>query len=249
MLGRALALAPLLDAHHVFGRLTSLQLLEVDLPPRFREHDELQLVVTDPAARVRRPGVSCRIVPHHGSFWTAGALRIATPVTTYLHLAKELTTEELVLVGDALTRRVSPLATLDELVAHISDAPTCHGLARARAALAHIVPGTDSVPETMLRRIIEESGLARPEVNVRAYAGTEYLGRPDLSYPDLRISIEYQGDVHRTDRRTWRIDVERHQRFRDAGWTVHEATADTLRNPEQLLHRLRLAGVPRRSAH
>ena len=246
--GRARALAPLLDERHTFGRLTALRLRGVDLPPRFRRHSELQLVVTDPGARVRRRGVSCRLVPHYGTFGILGGLQVASGTTTFLHLAKELTMEELVMVGDALTRRVNPLATVSELEAHIAGAPTTAGVARAREALLHIVAGTDSVPETILRRILESHGFARPEVNLRAYYQGSYLGRPDLSYPDLKISIEYLGDVHRTDPRTWRIDVERDQCFRDAGWTVLEATAHNLRHPESLLHRLAEAGAPR-NAH
>ncbi|WP_146197179.1 hypothetical protein [Serinibacter arcticus] len=247
--GRALALAPLLDRRHVFGRLTALRLLGVDLPPRFRSAHDLELIVVSASARVRRPGVQCRIVPPYGSFHTVGTLRYTTGATTFLHLAKSLTVEELVMVGDALTRRVDPLATLESLAAHVEGAPTCHGIARARAALAHVCPGTDSVPETILRRIIENAGFPRPVVNAPMLDDVgAYLGRPDLSFPELKLSIEYLGDVHRTDPRTWRIDVERHQRFREAGWTVHEATAETLRHPAALLRRLSDAGVPRRSA-
>ncbi|WP_147375385.1 hypothetical protein [Jiangella rhizosphaerae] len=33
-----------------------------------------------------------------------------------------------------------------------------------------------------------------------------WLARPDLSYPHLKIAIEYDGDHHRTDQRQWRHD-------------------------------------------
>lgn len=165
------------------------------------------------------------------------------PPTTFLHLAKELTEAELVMVGDAMTRRTRAVTTVEALTAHVAGAPRCHGRARARTAVLRVRPGTDSVPETALRLLIEDAGLPTPVVNTPVLHDGRYLGRPDLSYPELTISIEYLGDVHRTDRRTWRIDVERHQRFRDAGWTVHEATGDTILHPGPLLARLRRAGV------
>lgn len=240
---RAAALATVLDARHTFGRLTALRLTGVDLPPRLRDEHQLQLVVLDPAARSRRSGVSTRVVPAYGERGVVRGLRITMPPTTFLHLAKELTEAELVMVGDAMTRRDRPVTTVEALAAHVAGAPACHGRARARTAVLRVRPGTDSVPETALRLLIEDAGLPTPVVNAPVVHEGRYLGRPDLSYPALKISIEYLGDVHRTDRRTWRIDVERHQRFRDAGWTVHEATGDTILRPGPLLARLRRSGV------
>ena len=236
----ALTLAPALDRRHAFGGPTALALLTVDQPPRLLGSTTIYLAVADQGARVRRPGVVTWVAPAYGQVANRYGLRVTAPATTFLHLARLLTLEELVMVGDALTRRCDPLVTVADLVEHVAGAPRCIGIAAARAALEHIRPGTDSVPETILRRIIQNAGLPCPEVNrpARLADGT-YLGRPDLSYPDLRISVEYLGDVHRTDRRTWRTDVARNQRFRDHGWTVLEATADTLTTPAPLLTRLR----------
>lgn len=120
--------------------------------------------------------------------------------------------------------------------------PRCLGLPVAREALLHIRPGTDSVPETQLRRLIQNAGFPEPVVDQPAYgADGQYLARPDLSHPELKIAIEYLGDVHRTDQRTWRSDIDRHQRLRDAGWIVLEASADSVADPTSLLHRLRRA--------
>ncbi|GMA30207.1 hypothetical protein [Litorihabitans aurantiacus] len=242
MQARALALASVLDRRHIFGGTTALRLCGVDVPARLRHEQTLHLVVVSPGARVRRAGVTCRVVPRYGRVRTlASGLVVTSGPTTFLHLARDLTLEEMIEVGDALTRRRNPVTNLEHLRAHVGGSPPCAGLRTARQALELVVPGTDSMPETTLRRIIERAGLPRPAVNAPAYADGAYLGRPDLSYPDLKIAIEYLGDVHRTDRRTWRIDVERHQRFRDAGWTVHEATGATLVDPRSLLARLRSA--------
>ncbi|MNW71026.1 hypothetical protein D3C74_506210 [compost metagenome] len=63
-----------------------------------------------------------------------------------------------------------------------------------------------------------------------------------MSYPERRIAIEYDGDVHRTDPATWRRDVERRQRLEAAGWIIITATADdVLRHPERFVARVRAA--------
>jgi len=117
------------------------------------------------------------------------------------------------------------------------------GIVRCREAIDLVRPGTDSSMETRTRLLLVQAGLPCPQVNVPAYddAG-RFLALPDLSYPELRIAIEYDGDVHRTDPATWRRDVERRQRLEDAGWIIVTATADdVLRFPERLVRRARAA--------
>ena len=60
---------------------------------------------------------------------------------------------------------------------------------------------------------------------IRTAAGERH---PDLAYVDARLLIEYLGDVHRVDPRTWRSDLTRVQLFEDAGYRVMLAGADEL---------------------
>jgi very-short-patch-repair endonuclease len=69
---------------------------------------------------------------------------------------------------------------------------------------------------------------------------------PDLAYPNERIAIEYEGEVHATDLQTFRDDIERRERFEDAGWRVIRVTADHLRKPAVLLARITRALAERR---
>ncbi len=57
----------------------------------------------------------------------------------------------------------------------------------------------------------------------------------------LRIAIEYEGDVHRLDRDTFRDDIDRRERFEDAGWRVIRVTAEHLQRPHALVERIRSA--------
>ena len=49
----------------------------------------------------------------------------------------------------------------------------------------------------------------------------------DLSYSDLRIALEYEGDHHRNDARQWELDIRREGLFREAGWVYLRVTRPT----------------------
>ena len=71
------------------------------------------------------------------------------------------------------------------------------------------------------------AGLPEPAVNQDVVVdGVLHRARPDLSYPALKIAIEYEGDHHRTDRRQWRRDKTRRRLLEDTGWLVIEVIAD-----------------------
>ncbi|MDZ4046071.1 MAG: DUF559 domain-containing protein [Rhodoglobus sp.] len=53
-----------------------------------------------------------------------------------------------------------------------------------------------------------------------------------------RLIIEYQGDYHRT-RAQWRKDMTRRSRLEARGWRVMEVGADDLRDPRELVARVR----------
>lgn len=157
-------------------------------------------------------------------------------------MAHDLDRDGLVQLGDAMTRRKNPATTVDEMRRLLLATFKMRGLTACREAIDLVRPGTDSLMETRLRLIILDAGLPAPAVNVPAMDGGQFLALPDLSYPGLKIAIEYDGDHHRTDQATWRRDVERRQLLEDAGWLIITATADdVIRHPDRLIRRIRLA--------
>jgi hypothetical protein len=83
--------------------------------------------------------------------------------------------------------------------------------------------------ETRCRLLLILGGLPAPEVNADIYdADGGWVARPDLSYPLVRLAIEYQGDVHRTDRNQWQDDIQQTRLLRELGWEVLELTANDL---------------------
>jgi hypothetical protein len=73
--------------------------------------------------------------------------------------------------------------------------------------------------ETRLRMLIVLAGLPEPRVNhvVRDAHGVVLL-RFDLSYPGLRIVVEYDGRQHRDDLDQWDHDLDRKDWFDAEGW-------------------------------
>jgi hypothetical protein len=73
--------------------------------------------------------------------------------------------------------------------------------------------------ETRLRMLIVLAGLPEPVVDFKGYweDGTVRY-RFDLSYPDHKIVVEYDGRQHRDDLTQWDHDVERGEWFDDDGW-------------------------------
>ncbi|MBM7820461.1 hypothetical protein JOE63_002938 [Cellulosimicrobium cellulans] len=104
-----------------------------------------------------------------------------------------------------MTRRKNPATTVRELRRLMDATYKMRGIVRCREAIDLVRPGTDSSMETRTRLLLVQAGLPCPQVNVPAHDdGGQFLALPDLSYPELRIAIEYDGDVHRTDPATWR---------------------------------------------
>ncbi len=120
--------------------------------------------------------------------------------------------------------------------------PSRRGNRRMRDAIPLLEPRTDSPMETRLRLLIVRAGLPRPVAGRDVVVDGEWLARPDLSYPALRIAIEFDGDHHRTSRTQWQRDIGRRRALEDAGWLLIVLTADdVLRHPELTVDRVRRA--------
>jgi very-short-patch-repair endonuclease len=103
-------------------------------------------------------------------------------------------------------------------------------------------PRAESPMESVLRWIVHEAGLPAPDLqyDVRDEAGG-FLGRADLAWPDRRVLVEFDGDVHR-DRDVFVNDLRRQNRLVAAGWTVLRFTsADVLGRAHEVVVQIRRA--------
>jgi very-short-patch-repair endonuclease len=103
-------------------------------------------------------------------------------------------------------------------------------------------PRAESPMESVLRWLLHEAGLPAPDLQfvVRDSSGTG-LGRADLAWPDRKVLVEFDGDVHR-QRDVFVKDTRRQNRLIAAGWTVLRFTsADVLGRPEEVVAEIRSA--------
>jgi hypothetical protein len=153
-------------------------------------------------------------------------LAVSEPAHNWRELAAYLDRTELVVLGDALVRR--RLTTCARLLALAGDGVFA-GCVVARAAAALVRPRVASPPETAARLLAIDNGFPEPVAGfVVTDALGEYLAEVDLAWPAYWLIIEYDGDLHRTERRKWRFDQRKRDQLRQLGWTVIVLTADDL---------------------
>lgn len=244
------AAARVLPDGAAFSHVTALRLLGVEVPWRLADDDRIHVVAPRRDLRLQRTNVVAHFCGQRAlTTTTAHGLPVTSAAQTWLHLAHALPPDDVIVLADSMTRRKDPATTVRELRRLLDATYKMRGVVRCREAIDLVRARTDSSMETRTRLLLVQAGLPCPQVNLPAHddAG-RFLALPDLSYPELRIAIEYDGDIHRTDPATWRRDVERRQRLEDAGWIIVTATADdVIRYPERLVRRVRAARDRRRA--
>ncbi|MDF9878006.1 endonuclease domain-containing protein [Cellulosimicrobium cellulans] len=228
---------------------TALALHGVDLPGRLAADGRIHLTVPSSTVVPRRAGLASHTFADASDqpglpIRVVRGVPAVAPEHAWRQLAGSSSVEELVVLGDAIVRRRRPPTTVAALRRAVHGAPAgTRGIARLRGALDLVRPGTDSPMESRTRLLLVSAGLSCPLVNLPVHdtAGV-FVAMPDMTYPEARIAIEYDGDVHRTDPRTWRRDIARKQRLEELGWRVIVVTADDVYlHPAQLVTRVRAA--------
>lgn len=161
---------------------------------------------------------------------------VTSPVDTFLDLAGHLGLVDLVVLGDSLVKRGTPLEVLGRGAAAMS-----HGNRRlAMRAAALVREGVDSPMETRLRLLVVLAGLPEPEVNIKIFDDEgNLLRRIDMGYREARLGLEYDGRQHAESRTQYATDIRRREELMARTW--HEWTAvseDIFRTPAATLQRL-----------
>ncbi|CAN5145100.1 hypothetical protein BH09ACT6_BH09ACT6_23850 [soil metagenome] len=163
-----------------------------------------------------------------------------------------LNLEDLVIVGDAIVfvpryfdnaaPAPRPYATLQQL---ITRARSYRGPGKRMLgeALSLIRTGSASPMETRLRLLILRSGLPEPQLNVDIVDNTgAFVACGDLYYPEQRVLIEYDGDQHRTDTKTYERDQTRIANLRAVGVEcIRVRKAGFFSHPEHTIAEIRSA--------
>lgn len=116
--------------------------------------------------------------------------------------------------------------------------PGRRGIRKVGPVVDLIDSGSQSPRETWLRLLLVRAGFPRPQTQIPVYDATGYpFAVLDMGWEDIKVAAEYDGDHHRTDRRQYRRDIERHEELRDAGWHVIRVTAED--TPLSIVRRVR----------
>ncbi|GAB2540900.1 endonuclease domain-containing protein [Brachybacterium huguangmaarense] len=233
----------------VVSHATAAELLGWPLPRRVRLESTGVLHCRLPAGDGRRAGPTVRVHRREPRrMRRVGGVPVAGVAETLCDLAPSLTHDELVVCMDHIVGPAGSgfVASVDELSRLLADADGLQGVKKVRAALPDVREKVESPQETALRLALARFGFPEPTINLPIWApGCRSPYRLDLSYPDLRIAIEYDGDWHRTDRVRFQRDRRKDDVLHEYGWRVVRVTSADLARPDELIARLEHLGVPR----
>lgn len=238
---RCRAFAAIATEPFAFSHVTAARIYGIPVPVAVENSLKLHVTVPPKSQPPRMRGVT----GHRGALEATrriSGLPVVAPEVVWRHLAGALSVDELIAAGDHLVRRRDAQSSMDVLARMVDDSAGARGVALLRRALVDIRPGTESPRETALRLVVVRAGLPEPVVGYQVLDDQgRFIGTPDLAFIAENVALEYEGDVHRTDLRIFRLDIERRERFQEAGWLVIRITADHLRDPQALVARIERA--------
>jgi len=239
---RCVMFALRMPATALFTHATAALLLRAPLPFELERETRLHISMPAPARAPHARGIlGHRLELGDDDIAVTDGVRRTSVARTWCDLAPRLSLLDLVAVGDYFIHWRRPLATPAELAACASRLAGRRGARRMREALQLINDRAESRPESWLRVIIGRAGLPEAAINhsiVDTETGRSF--RTDIAFPRHKVLLEYQGDYHRT-RHQWRKDMTRRARLEANGWVVMEINADDLKNPGELVGRIRHA--------
>jgi hypothetical protein len=200
----------------------------------------IHVTVPAPSRAPRRAHVIGHRASLVGDEWMRSAgFAHSTAARAWLELSSaSLTVEESVVAGDYLvrareTRRgFRALATLEELRAAAEQAADRRGSRLVSAALSAIREGVDSPKETQLRLLLLRAGCPDLVVNEPILDGNgRVVVQPDLRIRGFRITLDYEGDHHRSSRKQWMRDVRRFRQLAGADLVALRVVAEDLEPP------------------
>lgn len=168
--------------------------------------------------RCQRRGLKCHLAHPTAAVVHYRGLPMSSPAQTFLELARLLGLVDLVVLGDSLVHRghATPAVLIEA-----ADRWAGHGAVLARRAARLVRAGVESPMEARLRLLIVIAGLPEPDIaqTVVRPDGRRRI-RFDLSYPGLRLAIEYDGRHHAESSGQWLHDIDRREDLDQMRWRL-----------------------------
>jgi hypothetical protein len=207
-----------MPGHCFFSHQTAAVLWGFPLPRAAEAAHPVHVSALVPAKGPRARGVVGHRLTDPG---IAPTTRFGMPVpdalSTWLQLGAELRQADLVAAGDHLLRPFDSRPGIPFRSHSTPDAVSArvlafrgHGKSALMGALPHLRVGAESRRETFVRLALVRAGLPEPVLNPNLFDATgSFVARIDLDYPDWKVSVEYDGEQHRTDDDQYHRDLER----------------------------------------
>jgi very-short-patch-repair endonuclease len=228
-----------MPAHAFFCSVTAAIVMGVPLPWWCESAPELHVAVPAPQRALRGVGiVGHKLNVQRARITEFEGVRLSNPEDTWCQLGSVLRVPDLVAAGDFLVHWKQPLTTIELLRQALYRHPGRRGKPALRVAVELLNPQAESPQESRLRVILIEGGLKDFVVNVPITTSGGYSYRPDIAFPAQKVILEYQGADHLLKER-YRRDMTRISRLEADGWHVIQINADDLRDPGELLSRIR----------
>lgn len=159
-----------------------------------------------------------------------GRMTVTTPPRTAFDLGRRGSLRHAVARLDALARATDVKVSDVEHLA--GNHRHTRGLRQLENALDLVDAGAQSPKETWLRLLLIDAGFPRPQTQIPV-PGPDGYPRYflDMGWQDIMLTVEYDGDQHRTDRPQYVHDNTRLEYLRSIGWTHIKVLAEH-RNPD-----------------
>lgn len=167
-------------------------------------------------------------------------LPVTSPERTFCDMARWCDLVQLVVLGDSLVK--AKATTPQRLVDAAKAWEGAHKSVLVRAARL-VRENVDSPMESKLRMLLVLAGLREPVVNVEVSDDDGRLRyRIDLSFPEVKLAIEFDGRHHVEKQAQWEGDVLRREDLESQGWTFVVVIGTHLyKSPEAVLARVTAA--------
>lgn len=224
----------------VISHLSAADLWALEIP--FRDRGDDRVHVTIPAGSSAESRVDrrlYRLVIEPRDVVREGSMPVTSPARTWRDLAGILQPSALLAATDQI---LNGLASRRELAEELARRPRGRGCGRARLVLPLGNPLAESPMESVLRWLIHDGGLPMPLLQHPVHdAGGVVVAAADMAWPERKVLVEFDGDVHR-ERKTFVRDRRRQNRLVAAGWIILRFTsADVYGDPAGVLAQIRRA--------
>jgi hypothetical protein len=222
---RVAALRRVIPEHAILSHWTALWVLGLNVLPRDRQKVDLIDLTTRRGLRLaQRPGVRTHsALVSDEDLCEVNGLLVVSAARAFVDVARCDGVVEGVACGDAALR--AGATTVERIEDALERAGGLRWVSRAREALVHLDPRSESLMESRLRIDFVLAGGPRMAAQVDLYdEDGVHRGRPDLY---LRgVAIEYDGRAERLDRERFGSDRVRANHLADLEVEVRRYSAD-----------------------